>query len=77
MTSRVLEIQKDYFAYIFYREDDKEFFKKMQVNVVPTVIIFDSGKEVKRYAGIVDKDDLVAGVKTKKQQWYPDWLRLW
>lgn len=84
MTSRVLDVQKTHIVYIFYQEDERkdtqDFFHEMKIKDVPTIVIFNRGKEVRRHTGIVPADTVSAGVKTSKQQeesWYPDWLRLW
>lgn len=87
MTSRVLDIEKKGFiVYKFYEDDrgtkpeDDKFFRAMKVAKVPTIIVFNKGKEVRRHTGITEIEKITKGVKTKKQQegsWYPDWLKLW
>jgi hypothetical protein len=86
MTGRVLEMKKDFIVYSFYESDrakDKEtdkFFKEMKIKTLPTIIVFNGGKEVRRHVGEVSKDKVLKGVKTAKDQEesiWPDWLKLW
>lgn len=87
MTSRALDIEKDGFIIYKFYEDDRgtdietdKFFRAMKVAKVPTVIVFDKGKEVRRHTGIESIEKITKGVKKKKDQkesWYPDWLKLW
>ena len=78
MTSRLVDLARTYIVYNFFEGDskDKSFFKEMKVIDVPTVIVFQGGKETKRFTGIVESAKIVKGVKTYKEQKEP-WYKLW
>ncbi len=86
MSGRVLEMEKTHIVYKFYEGDraanveDDKFFLSNKIIYVPVIVVFNQGKEVKRYTGIESIEKILVGVKTKKVQrgsWYPDWLKLW
>jgi hypothetical protein len=82
MSSRVLEIKDEYIVYMFLENESIEtdaFIKKLKVVELPTIIVFDKGKEIRRHKGIVETHVITKGVKTREDQesWYPDWLRFW
>lgn len=74
MTGRVVQIEKEYIVYKFWgndrlgNPDTDKFFQEHKVKMVPMILVFDKGKVVKRFEGIVDMSIVTKGVKTKNDQ---------
>lgn len=73
-----------YIVYKFYEGDrvykpTDKFFKKMKIKSVPTIVVFNVGKEVRRHVGETPYEDVTHLVKKLDEQTEEPWwkIKLW
>ena len=79
MSARVRQLESDYIVIKFYQEENRKQFLRYDVTDVPTIVVFNKGKEVRRHEGIHLIEDITKDVKTEEEQnrhWW-DWLKLY
>lgn len=62
------QLAKDYIVYTVRIEDYPDVAAALKATRLPTMVVFDKGREVTRYVGATSKETLLARLKTRKEQ---------
>lgn len=62
------ELAKDYYVFEVRFEDSPEIAAALHVTRLPTMVVYEDGKEVTRFTGITAKDELTKRLKPKADQ---------
>ncbi len=60
--------KNDYIVYTLKSHVEPEVFRKYNIRYVPTILVFNDGKEVRRSVGYLNYDTFTLGVKTRQAQ---------